>query len=72
MTSDYKMIEDNRVTVFMRHGMKNRLKHQVNDLKNQGYNNASMSGVLASIYCDYMKEHDTKDLRQLLIETNRI
>lgn len=66
------MRHDNRVTVFMRHGMKNNLKSQVHFLKKQGFNDASMSGILAIIYTEYVKNHDNNDLRKLLIESNRI
>lgn len=63
---------DNRVTVFMRHGMKNNIKSQVHFLKKQGFKDASMSGILAIIYANYIKNHDNNDLRQLLIESNKI
>jgi len=63
---------DNRVTVFLRHGMKNNIKSQVHFLKKQGFKDASMSGILTIIYADYIKKHDNNDLRQLLIEANKI
>lgn len=66
------MKHDNRVVVFMRHGMKNNLKSQVHFLKKQGFKDASMSGILAIIYADYIKDHDNNDLRKLLIQANRI
>ena len=66
------MRADNRVVVFMRHGMKNNIKSQVHFLKKQGFHDASMSGILAIIYADYIKNHDNNDLRKLLIESNKI
>ena len=63
---------DNRVVVFMRHGMKNNLKSQVHFLKKQGFTDASMSGTLAIIDADYVKNHDNNDLRKLLIQANKI
>ena len=71
-TEQIKNNSDNRVVVFMRHGMKNTLKSQVHFLKKQGFTDASMSGILATIYADYIKNHDDKDLRKLLIESNKI
>ena len=64
--------QDNRVVVFMRHGMKNNIRSQVHFLRKQGFKDASMSGILAIIYAEYMKNHDNNDLRKLLIENNRI
>ncbi len=64
--------KDNRVVVFMRHGMKNNLKSQVHFLKKQGFKDASMSGILAIIYAEYSKDHDLNDLRKLLIDANKI
>jgi len=71
-TSKHTEINDNRVVVFMRHGMKNNLKSQVHFLKKQGFKDASMSGILAIIYADYLREHDLNDLRKLLIDANKI
>ena len=64
--------QDNRVVVFMRHGMKNNIRSQVHFLRKQGFKDASMSGILAIIYAEYMKNHDNNDLRKLLIENNMI
>ena len=64
--------QDNRIVVFMRHGMKNNIRSQVHFLRKQGFKDASMSGILAIIYADYIKNHDNNDLRKLLIENNRI
>lgn len=63
---------DNRVTVFMRQGMKTKLKNQVSMLKKQGYNDASMSSILATIYAEFTKENDVNKIKQLLIKANKI